>query len=239
MPRRYRGQDLIWWLSALGLDQTPVHKRGPDRSLPLITGAYGGHTIDFRHFAAQGITLLGRIRALNRGTVHVAPDLAQSLALGDAAYAAFLDMADAHVSRHGLDMPQEPDARHVRPDPACLRNPLCHLDIAACDISAVIWATGYGVDFGWIQAPIFDARGEPLHLGGVTEVPGLYFLGLQWLSKMNSSFLAGIGDDAARLADHIAARATEQDCPQMDGATTESNPRHRPARNLLHSQASS
>jgi hypothetical protein len=39
-----------------GLDQTPVERRGPDRSLPLITGAYGGHTIDFREFAAQGIT---------------------------------------------------------------------------------------------------------------------------------------------------------------------------------------
>ena len=37
-------------------------------------------------------------------------------------------------------------------------------------------------------------------------MPGLYFLGLQWLSKMNSSFLAGVGDDAARLADHIAAQ---------------------------------
>jgi len=51
MPRRYRGRDLIWWLTTLGLDQTPVERRGPDRSLPLITGAYGGHTIDFRQFA--------------------------------------------------------------------------------------------------------------------------------------------------------------------------------------------
>jgi putative flavoprotein involved in K+ transport len=63
LPRRYRGRDLIWWLSALGLDQTPVENRGPDKSLPLITGAYGGHTIDFRHFATQGMTLLGRVEA--------------------------------------------------------------------------------------------------------------------------------------------------------------------------------
>ena len=61
----------------------------------------------------------------------------------------------------------------------------------------MIWATGYGVDFGWIDIPVLDARGEPVHRHGVTDVPGLYFLGLQWLSKMSSSFLSGVGDDAA------------------------------------------
>ena len=70
----------------------------------------------------------------------------------------------------------------------------------------MIWATGYGVDFGWIDVPVLDARGEPIHRSGITDVPGLYFLGLQWLSKMNSSFLSGVGDDAAVLADHIAVR---------------------------------
>jgi putative flavoprotein involved in K+ transport len=53
MPRRYRGRDLMRWLSTLGLYQTPVEKRGPDTTLPLITGAYGGHTIDFRRFAGH------------------------------------------------------------------------------------------------------------------------------------------------------------------------------------------
>jgi putative flavoprotein involved in K+ transport len=70
----------------------------------------------------------------------------------------------------------------------------------------VIYATGYGVDFGWIEIAVLDARGEPHHRGGISAVAGLYFLGLQWLSKMNSSFLSGVGDDAAHLAVHIAAR---------------------------------
>jgi len=70
----------------------------------------------------------------------------------------------------------------------------------------VIWATGYGVDFGWIDLPVLNAQGEPVHRRGITDIPGLYFLGLQWLSRMNSSFLSGVGNDAAVLADHIAAR---------------------------------
>jgi putative flavoprotein involved in K+ transport len=206
LPRRYRGRDLIWWLSALGLDQTPVENRGPDKSLPLITGAYGGHTIDFRRFATQGMTLLGRVEAAREGTLDLAPDLADSLAFGDAAYAAFLDRADAHVARHGLDMPEERGARSVPPDPPCLVEPLRRLELHAAGIGAVIWATGYSCDFSWIDVPVLDASGEPVHRGGITDEPGLYFLGLQWLSKMNSSFLAGVGDDAARLADHIAGQ---------------------------------
>jgi putative flavoprotein involved in K+ transport len=80
------------------------------------------------------------------------------------------------------------------------------LDLGKEGINAVIWATGYGVDFGWIDIDILDSRGDPIHRGGITGVPGLYFLGLQWLSKLYSAFLSGVGDDATVLADHIAAR---------------------------------
>ena len=115
-------------------------------------------------------------------------------------------MVDAHVKRRGLDLPEDPAARAMLPDPPCVTAPLRRLDLGAEGIDAVIWATGYGVDFGWIDIPVMDASGEPVHRGGITDVPGLYFLGLQWLSKLNSSFLSGVGDDAAVLADHIAAR---------------------------------
>jgi putative flavoprotein involved in K+ transport len=206
MPRRYRGRDLIWWLSALGLDQTPVEKRGPDRSLPLITGAYGGHTIDFRQLAAQGMRLLGHLRAAHDDWLDFAPDLAASLAHGDAAYAGFLDLVDAHIERNGLDVPHEPLARTNPPDPDDLIEPLRGLNLRAASIGSVIWATGYGFALSWIDVPVLDARGEPLHRHGITDVPGMYFIGLQWLSKMSSSFLSGVGDDAARLAEHIVER---------------------------------
>jgi putative flavoprotein involved in K+ transport len=206
LPRRYRGRDLIGWLSAMGIDQTPMEARGPSRLLPVISGAHGGHTIDFRRFAADGVTLLGRLEAAREAVVGVADDLAQSLAGGDATYFAFLDPVDAHVERHGMNLPADAAAREILPDPPCLHEPIRRLDLRADGIGAVIWATGYGVDFGWIELPVLDPHGEPVHRGGVTAAPGLYFLGLQWLSKMSSSFLSGVGDDAARLADHIAAR---------------------------------
>lgn len=208
-PRRYRSRDLIWWISEMGLDQTPVEKRGPDKSLPLITGAYGGHTIDFRLFAARGITLLGRLVAAGNGIVEIAPDLATSIASGDRAYLGFLDLVDGYVAQHRIDVPEEPHARVLPPDPPDLDKPLRQLDLRAADVNSIIWSTGYGCDFSWIDLPVLNPQGEPIHRDGVAEVPGLYFIGLQWLSRMNSSFLSGIGQDAARLAQDIADRRAD------------------------------
>jgi putative flavoprotein involved in K+ transport len=206
LPRRYRGRDLVWWFGELGLFQLLPEQRGPIRVHPVITGAYGGHTIDFRRFAADGITLLGQVTAAVDGAIDLAPGLAADLAGGDGVYTAFLDMADAHFESHDLKMPQDPGARAMLPDPACVSAPLRRLHLGESGIHSVIWATGYGVDFGWIDIPVLNARGEPVHNRGITEVPGLYFLGLAWLFNLNSSFLSGVGDDAAVLADHIAAR---------------------------------
>ena len=135
-------------------------------------------------------------------------DLAASLAEGDTAYAGFLDMVDAWVIRERLDVPADPLARARLATPH-LTQPTRRLDLRAAGIGAVIWATGYGFDFGWIDLPVLDAAGAPLHRRGITDVPGLYFLGLQWLSRMSSSFLSGVGDDAARLADHIAEHSRQ------------------------------
>ncbi len=207
-PRRYRGKDFGWWLRVLGQwDAT-----APDPSVKHVTiavsGAYGGHTIDFRRLAAQGITLLGRAEGYADGTMRFASDLADNLALGDAYYVALLDASDAYVAREGLDMPQEPEARRVEPDPPCLTDPIRHLDLRESGIAAIIWATGFALDFGWLQVDgAFDTRGAPLHRRGVSEVPGLYFLGLPWLSSRQSSFIFGAERDATHLAEHIAARA--------------------------------
>jgi putative flavoprotein involved in K+ transport len=206
LPRRYRGHDLIWWFEQLGIfDKTP-EERGPMRVYPAISGAYGGHTIDYRRFAADGITLLGRVAAARDRVLDIAPGLAKNLAEADLYYAAFLDIADEYARSRGLDLPEEPAARATLADPLCVTEPVRWLDLRTEGVNAVIWATGYGVDFGWIDIAAFDAANQPLQRRGISVVAGLYFLGLQWMSRMASSFMSGVGDDAAVLADHIAAR---------------------------------
>jgi putative flavoprotein involved in K+ transport len=207
LPRRYRGRDLIRWLAEMRLDQTPVEQRGAMKLLPVISGAYGGHTVDFRRFANDGIVLLGRVASTAARVIEIAPDLADNLANGDLGYATFLDMVDDYVRRHGLNLSDDPVACAQLPDPACVTTPLRRLDLRADGITSVILATGYRVDFGWIDIPVFDGNGEPRQRHGIADIPGLYFLGLQWMSKMASSFMSGVGDDAAVLAGHIAARS--------------------------------
>ncbi len=206
VPRRYRGRDLMWWLYALGRDKMTAEQRGPDRLLPLITGAYGGHTVDLRQYAIDGVTLVGHLAGAKGDLLQFAADLAENIRQGDASYNTFLSLADAHVASARLDIPADPAAHARLPKPAAIEAPPAQLDLRAEDIHAVIWATGYALDFSWIDLPAIKPDGEPIHRHGIAEIPGLYFIGLQWLSKMMSSFLSGVGDDAARLADHIAQR---------------------------------
>jgi putative flavoprotein involved in K+ transport len=207
LPRRYRGRDVIDWMDTMGLDRTRVEDRGPETSYPLISGAYGGHTVDLRAFAAQGMTLVGRLVSAQGGVLGFADDLRQQLDQGDAAYLGLLQRVDEHITQTGLDLPAEPEAYAVLPDPPCVHEPLREVDSRAAGLGAVIWATGYGLDFSWIDLPVFKPNGLPIHHHGVAELPGLYFLGLPWLSTMKSSFLSGVGEDAARLADQLCAAA--------------------------------
>ena len=90
---------------------------------------------------------------------------------------------------------------------ATARRSLLTLNLQSAGISTIIWASGHQLDFGWIQIPVFDQTGYPVHQRGVTAFPGLYFLGLSWLYKRKSSLLYGVGEDAAFIASAIADRA--------------------------------
>jgi putative flavoprotein involved in K+ transport len=205
-PRRYRGRDFVWWLGVLGKWDVETPDPSMEHVTIAVSGAYGGHTVDFRRFAARGMLLVGRAQAFEEGVMHFAPDLASNIARGDADYRSILDEADAYAARNGLDLPEEPDARKLEPDPACVADPILRLDLAGAGITSIVWATGYALDFRWLKVDALDERGRPVHRRGVSEVPGLYFLGLPWLSGRSSSFIWGVWRDAKYLAGHIAAR---------------------------------
>ncbi len=205
-PLRYRGKDFCWWLGVLGLWDAKTREPGMEHVTIAVSGAHGGHTVDFRRFAARGMTLLGRAGPVKAGVMQIAPDLARNIAGGDANYLSLLDAADAYATKNGLDLPSEPDARTFEPNPACVTDPILELNLAEAGITAIVWATGFALDFGWLKADTFDAKGTPLHDRGVSNVPGLYFLGLPWLSRRASPFIWGVWHDAKHLADHIAER---------------------------------
>ncbi len=210
VPRRYRGRDVFWWRRALGhLDQTAEATPEARRMhAPLVTGVRGGHDIDIRRYTAWGMTLLGHVLDVRDGRIALAPDLEDSLAIGDRTFIEFRQAVDEYVRNTGMDAAlAEGDA-----DPgsaiATPRSPR-EIEIRAAGIRSVIWATGYSLDFGWVEVPIFDALGRPVHLRGVTAAPGVYLLGLAWLHKAKSSFLYGVGEDAEYLAVQISQASAE------------------------------
>lgn len=205
-PRSYRNRDFCWWLGVLGEWDQETPKAGREHVTIAVSGAYGGKTIDFRRLAHQGMTLVGLTRSFDNGVVQFADDLADNIRRGDENYLALLDAADAYIARNGLDLPEEPEARVIPADPACMTEPLRELDLIDAGVTSIIWATGFATDFSWLEADTFDANGKPQHQRGVSREPGIYFLGLPWLSRRGSSFIWGVWHDAKHVADHIATQ---------------------------------
>lgn len=203
-PRRYRGRDNVWWLGVLGKWNADSPGPGTEHVTIAVSGARGGKTIDFRALAHRGLTLVGMTTGHVGGTLTFADDLKTNLEAGDANYLSVLDEADAYVSKHGLDLPEEPEARLIPDDPECVTQPVRQLNLREENVATIIWATGYRFDFSWINADAFDEQGRPIHQRGVSTLPGLYFVGLPWQTRRGSSFIWGVWHDAKFVADQIA-----------------------------------
>jgi len=202
-PRRYRGRDNVWWLGVLGLWDMAAPAPGTEHVTISVSGAHGGRTMDFRRLGGEGVILTGLTSGYSDGELSFSDDLQQNIAAGDANYLEVLDLADAYVARTGLDLPEEPEARQMYPDPQCLTQPIRSVALQDEGITTIIWATGFRQDFSWLKVDAFDDKGAPLHNRGVSVEPDIYFLGLPWQSRRGSSFIWGVWHDAKHIADQI------------------------------------
>lgn len=209
-PRSYRQRDFCWWLGVLGLWDAAANQPGKEHVTIAVSGARGGHTVDFRKLAHQGITLVGQTQSFANGVALFHSDLTDNVKRGDASYLELLDAADEYVARNNIDLPQEPDARVFPPDPQCMTDPLIELDLNSAGINTIIWATGYTTDYSWLKVDAFNEQQRPQHHRGVSSEPGVYFLGLPWLSRRGSTFIWGVWHDAKYIADQIAIQRQYQ-----------------------------
>ncbi len=225
-PRRYRGRDIFRWLATLEVDGeaygVPVPRAetlpDPRRRLagtPQLTGHHGGQDVDLRGMAAGGgLTLVGHVEQIDGHRVMAAPDLGARLRRAEGFFDQFMrPPIDTYIARAGIDAPPgivehdpyEPPERTA-------------LDLRAEGITSVLWATGYRMDHSWIDAPIADAQGIPRQHRGVSEIPGLYFIGLLWQHSQASATLFGPGIDAPYLAAHMGMELPGD--AVVDGAET-------------------
>jgi putative flavoprotein involved in K+ transport len=212
-PRRYRGSDTFRWLAGLATRgdelgvSLPTVEALKDPALrlagnPHVSGHHGGHDTNLREMAAAGLHLVGRIDDVDAERLVLRGDLAANLAWADRFFdERFKELADTFIERAGIDAP--PDDRTTfafdPPEPA-------ELDLGRTGISTVLWTTGYRREYPWLDLPIIDQHGIPRQRRGVTEVPGLYFLGLLWQTSQASATLFGPVPDARHLAEQIGLR---------------------------------
>jgi putative flavoprotein involved in K+ transport len=212
VPRRYRGRDIIYWLLNSYLHGAEVGVPFPTVAdlptpaarfacIPHVSGVDGGHDIDLRRMARDGVRLYGHVEGADGSVVRFTDDLAQRLTFADTGFdQEFRPLFDAYIAAAGIDAPPDdrpPRGTYVPPTAT-------ELDLDAAGITTVLWATGYRLDFGWLDLPVLDRWGYPRHLRGVTEHPGLYAVGLPWLHSEPSSAIAGVGADAEHVVSHLA-----------------------------------
>ena len=208
IPRRYRGRDLSRWQFDMGhLERTADQLDSPAdrfRSDPHVSGRRGGYTINLHQFARDGIQLLGSIESISGNSIRLADNLAANMRSADEYAEAFCRSVDAYVLENSIAAPA-PDEENSDFGGAVGSNPNSPLeiDLRAAGIRTVVWATGFAFDFSWIDFPIFDEFGYPYTMRGVTEVEGLYFLGLNWLHTRKSGIILGAAGDARFVVEHL------------------------------------
>jgi putative flavoprotein involved in K+ transport len=205
--RFYRGKDVVDWLAEMNyydmpVDAHPLREGVRDNTNHYVTGRDGGRDIDLRRFAAEGMELYGLLKGLDGDVLQFAPDLAANLAHADKIYNGINAAIDKHIAQLGIVAP-----------PASVYTPVWEvpgereqLNLREAGITSVIWCIGFQPDFSWLDAPVFNGRGQPGHVRGVTACDGLYFLGLPWLHTWGSGRFSGVARDAAHIAEVIAQR---------------------------------
>lgn len=204
VARFYRGRDCMTWLADMGLYDTPAQqypggKAAQEKTNHYVTGRDGGRDVDLRQFAREGMRLYGALRDGKGSNLNFDPTLTASLDRADAVYNSICGDIDRYITDNGIDAPPagryqpvwEPEA-----DPTSL-------DLTAEGVTTIIWAIGYRPDYRWIELSAFDGGGRPMQTRGITQVPGLSFIGLPWMHTWGSGRFLGIDSDARHVAEAI------------------------------------
>jgi putative flavoprotein involved in K+ transport len=215
--RFYRGKDVVEWLAQMNYYEMPV-TRHPlregvrDNTNHYVTGRDGGRDIDLRRFALEGMELFGPLTGFADGRLQFKPDLRAKLDQADRIYNGINQSIDQFIAKSGLDAPPPSVYQSVWSPPA----ERDALELQGSGIGSIIWCIGFEPDFRWLDAPVFNGRGQPCHERGVTAVPGLYFVGLPWLHTWGSGRFSGVARDAQYLAMNIHARCADGTTPGAD-----------------------
>jgi putative flavoprotein involved in K+ transport len=207
LPRTYRGRDVLWWMDASGVwdqryDELEDLTRARRLPSPQLVGTPERATLDLNALTSMGVELVGRWAAVRDGRALFSGGLRNMFSLADLKMVRLLDTFDEWAQTSGRDAEVGPPERF--PPTRVPESTRLQLDLQSGEIRAIVWATGFRPEYGWLDVPVVDAKGQLRHEGGVVGSPGLYALGLPVLRRRKSTFIYGIEDDAREVTDHLA-----------------------------------
>jgi putative flavoprotein involved in K+ transport len=203
LPRTYRGRDVLWWMDASGVwdqryDEVEDLTRARRLPSPQLVGTPQRATLDLNALSSMGVELAGRWAAVRDGRALFSGGLRNLFTLADLKMRRLLDTFDEWAPTAAEVGPPERFAPTLVPQTSRLQ-----LDLRSGEIRSIVWATGFRPDYGWLDVPVVDAKGQLRHEGGVVDSPGLYALGLPVLRRRKSTFICGIEQDAREVIDHL------------------------------------
>jgi putative flavoprotein involved in K+ transport len=208
LPRTYRGRDVLWWMEKSGVwnqryDEIDDLERARRLPSPQLVGIAGRGSLDLNALSAAGVEIVGRLGAIRDGRALFSGGLRNQFALADLKMDRLLDTFDGWARERGdadgIGTAERPERTRA---PAA---PRLSIDLRSGEIRSIVWATGFRPDYGWLQLPVMNYRGELRHEGGaVSGAPGVCAIGLPVLRRRKSTFIIGAEADARDVVAHLA-----------------------------------
>lgn len=219
VPRCYRGRDIVEWLIEMKFFEARAQDIEDPKMLemrpPQITGIGGKkYTISLQSLAKKGVIIVGKTDNADGQHVFFQPNAVMHVKFADGFSKKVKEMIDGFILKTQVKAePAEYDEADQPDENANCANSMSALNFEENNINTIIWSTGFNGDFSYIKLPVFDEQGKLKHKDGVTEIPGLYFLGYPWLTARKSVIIFGIKDDAAFVVNRIHEQSTTKNQP--------------------------
>ena len=202
-PWTYRGRELMGWLVDSGFwDQSRQDLAdAAEARAPTPVVASGGRSLSLPMLARLGVSLLGRLGSVDGEKMTFEGSVTENIAFADQVATRLTDIADRFIAQHAIEAPAAEADLGAGP---LEHTAIPELDLAAAGVNTVIWCTGFTADLSWVRLPILDEAGRPRSNRCRAPVPGMWLIGVPWLTRRRSGILYGLPDDADEVVQGIS-----------------------------------
>lgn len=210
VPRRYRGLDILDWLSNKIPFYHALRSEITDAAIltaatPLVSGTGPqGHTLSLQSLHKQGVTILGSLLNIENDMLFFANNAADNIRYGDEVSQKTKELVEEFISKENFPAQQiEENIADIPDEDLYSIQYIPCINCTEANITSVIWTTGFTGDFSWLKLPALNDAGKPIHENGVSPIDGLFFIGFPWLRSRKSGIIFGMQDDTAYIMSQL------------------------------------